>query len=77
MKTYELVKENLGYCPWNQCRKTEIEEINIENLDEYIKNLHNEKSYKWEKEEMPGGVVVYHLDVAGVVERYTFTEIPD
>ena len=36
-----------------------------------------QKSYTYEKEEMPGGVVVYHLDVAGVVERYTFTEIPD
>ena len=77
MKRYELVKENLGYCPGNRGRKTAIEEVEVADLDEYIKNLHSEKSYKYEKEEMPGGVVIYHLDVAGVVERYTFTEIPD
>ena len=61
MKRYELVKENLGYCPGNQGRKTAIEEVEVADLDEYIKNLHNEKSYKYEKEEMPGEIGRAHV----------------
>ena len=34
MKRYELVKENLGYCPGNQGRKTAIEEVEVADLDE-------------------------------------------
>ena len=36
---YELVKENLGYCPGNQGRKTAIEEVEVADLDEYIKKV--------------------------------------
>ena len=75
MKAYEMMIENLNKCPGNQMRDTEIREIESDDLDAYVLNLHKDKKVNIEKEVMNVGSVVFHLDLSGTLIRYTFTEI--
>jgi hypothetical protein len=75
MKAYEMMIENLNKCPGNQMRDTEIREVETDNLDTYVENLHKDKKVNIDKETMNDGSIVYHLDLSGTLIRYTFTEI--
>ena len=33
------------------------------------------KQVSWEKEELADGSIVFHVDAAGIAERFTFTEL--
>ena len=70
MKEYEVVHEIFNECANNQMRDVFIEEVPIENLEEYVKQHH-----EIEREDLADGTVVYHVNTSGLLQRYTFTEI--
>jgi len=75
MKEYEVVYEIFNQCPGNQMRDVFIEETFIDDLEAYVKNRHKEESASFEREELADGTVLYHVNTAGILQRYTFTEL--
>lgn len=75
MKEYEVVHEIFNECANNQMRDVFFEEVMIEDLEQYIRSKHKDKDLKLEREELSDGTVVYHVNTAGISQRYTFTEI--
>lgn len=75
MKEYEVVHEIFNECANNQMRDVFFEEVMIEDLEAYIRSKHKDKDLKLEREELADGTVIYHVETAGISQRYTFTEI--
>ncbi|MBR5509522.1 MAG: hypothetical protein IKV59_05665 [Lachnospiraceae bacterium] len=75
MKEYEVVYEIFNECANNQMRDVFFEEVMIDDPESYIRKKHKEKDLKLEREELADGTIVYHVDTAGMLQRYTFTEI--
>lgn len=75
MKEYEVVHEIFNECANNQMRDVFFEEIMIEDPEEYIRGKHKDKELKMEREELADGTIVYHVETAGISQRYSFTEI--
>ena len=52
-----------------------IEEAEVPDPEEYVKNKFKGKAVTYEKELLADGTVVFHIDASGIKERCTFTEI--
>ncbi|MCI8312309.1 MAG: hypothetical protein HFI12_08895 [Lachnospiraceae bacterium] len=74
-KEYEVVHEIFNSCSNNQMRDVYIEELEIEDLETYIRTKHKDKELKIEREDLEDGTVIYHLNTSGMLQRYTFTEL--
>ncbi len=74
-KEYEVVHEIFNSCSNNQMRDVYIEELEIEDLETYIRTKHKDKKLKIEREDLEDGTVIYHLNTSGMLQRYTFTEL--
>lgn len=75
MREYEVVHEIFNQCSGNQMRDVFIEETEIADLEEYVKSRHKEESASFEREDLADGTVMFHVNVAGLLQRYTFTEL--
>lgn len=75
MREYEVVYEIFNECANNQMRDVFFEEVMIDDLEKYIRGKHKDANLKMEREELPDGTIVYHVESAGMLQRYTFTEI--
>lgn len=75
MKEYEVVHEIFNQCSGNQMRDVFIEEAFIEDLEAYVKSRHGEESAEFQREDLEDGTVMIHVNVAGLLQRYTFTEL--
>ena len=59
MKEYEVIWEIFNKCPRNQMRDVFVEEVEIENPEEYIKEKFQGKDVSYEKTELEDGTVIY------------------
>lgn len=75
MKEYEVVHEIFNECANNQMRDVFFEEVMIGDLEAYIRSKHKDKDLKMEREELADGTIIYHVETAGISQRYSFTEI--
>ena len=76
MAEYELVYEIKNLCRNNQMRDVFIEEVPIEDLEQYVVSRHQgERDFSYEREDLADGTVIYHVNTSGLLQRYTFTEI--
>ena len=76
MAEYELVREIPNLCRNNQMRDVFIEEVPIEDLEQYVVSRHQgERDFTYEREDLADGTVIYHVNTSGLLQRYTFTEI--
>jgi len=75
MKEYEVIHEIFNECANNQMRDVFFEEVKIEDLEAYIRGKHKDKELKMEREELADGTIIYHVESAGISQRYSFTEI--
>lgn len=75
MKEYEVVYEIFNECANNQMRDVFFEEVMIDDLETYIRGKHKDQNMTMEREVLADGTVVYHVNSAGMLQRYTFTEI--
>ena len=72
MKTYEMIHEISDMCRGKM--DSDISEIQIDNLDEYMKS-HISRAATCEKTELENGAIVYDVVTNGLKERFSFTEI--
>ena len=75
MKEYEVVHEIFNQCSNNQMRDVFFEEIETEDLDEFLRNKFKGKDLTFEKTVKEDGTIIYDILASGIKERYSFTEI--
>ena len=75
MKEYAVIWEIFNKCPRNQMRDVFVEEVEISDPEEYIKNKFLGKEVSYEKSVMDDGTIVYDIQTAGITQRCSFTEI--
>ena len=75
MKCYETVWEIFNQCPNNQMRDVFIEELEIEDIDAFLREKFQGKEVSFEKTVQPDGTIIYDIVASGIRERYSFTEI--
>ena len=74
-KEYEIVWEIFNQCANNQMRDVFIDEAEVSDPEEYVKNKFKGESVTYEKEHLEDGTIVFHINAAGIRERCSFTEI--
>ena len=75
MKEYEAVWEIFNLCSGNQMRDVFVEELEIEDLDAFIKNKVKGEDVSYEKSVLEDGTVIYDIRTSDISQRYSFTEI--
>ncbi|HIR12827.1 MAG TPA: hypothetical protein IAB31_02750 [Candidatus Choladousia intestinavium] len=75
MKCYEAVWEIFNKCSNNQMRDVFIDEIETDDLDEFLRNKFKGKDLTFEKTVKEDGTIIYDIMASGIKERYSFTEI--
>ena len=75
MKGYETVWEIFNKCANNQMRDVFIEELEIEDIDAFLREKFKGKEVTFDKTVQPDGTIVYDILASGIKERYSFTEI--
>lgn len=76
MKCYETVWEIFNKCANNQMRDVFIDELELEDTDEYVKNKFKGREVAIDKTIREDGTIIYDIVASGIHERYSFTEIP-
>ena len=75
MKEYEVVWEIFNLCSNNQMRDVFIEELEIADTEQYVKNKFAGKEVTYEKSVLENGTVIYDIMPSGIHQRMSFTEI--
>lgn len=75
MKWYETVWEIFNLCANNQMRDVFIEEMQLEDTDEFVKNKFKGREVSIDKTIQEDGTIIYDILASGIHERYSFTEI--
>lgn len=75
MKCYETVWEIFNQCSNNQMRDVFIEEIEIADIEEFLRNKLKGKDVTMERSVKEDGTIVYDILASGMKQRYSFTEI--
>ena len=75
MKEYEAVWEIFNSCANNQMRDVFFEELELEDLEQYILEKFKDKELKYEKSVQEDGTIVFDITTSGIRQRYSFTEI--
>lgn len=73
--TYEFIREIFNNCSGNQMRDIDISEIETDDLEAYLRSVLRDDSIAWKRTEPETGVTVFEVDIDGLRERFTFTEI--
>ena len=58
MKEYELIWEIFNKCPRNQMRDVFVEELELEDPEEYIRNKFKGKEVSYEKTVLEDGTII-------------------
>ena len=75
MKEYEVVWEIFNLCSNNQMHDVFIEELEIADTEQYVKNKFAGKEVTYEKSVLENGTVIYDIMTSGIHQRMSFTEI--
>ena len=59
MKEYELIWEIFNKCPRNQMRDVFVEELELDDPEEYIKNKFKGKEVSYEKTVLEDGTIIF------------------
>ena len=75
MKEYEAVREIFNECSSNEMRDVFVEEMQIEDLDAFLKHKYKDEDMSYEKTILEDGTVIYDILTSQIKQRYSFTEI--
>ena len=74
-KSYETIWEIFNKCPDNQMRDVFVEEIELEDPEEYVKQKFQGKEVTYEKSVLADGTGIFDIITSGIKQRCSFTEI--
>lgn len=75
MKKYEVIWEIFNKCPRNQMRDVFVEELELENPEEYVKEKFKGGEVSYEKTVLDDGTLVFDIQTSQIRQRCSFTEI--
>lgn len=79
MKCFEMTREIYNNCSGNRMRDVFFTEVSAESVEKAFDNAFKDesadKSASIEREDLPDGAVIFNVEVCGLRERYTFTEV--
>ena len=75
MKRYEAIWEIYNKCSNNQMRDVYIDEIEIEDPEDYVKQKFRDKVREYEIIHQEDGSIVFEIVTSGMKQRMTFTEV--
>lgn len=76
MQEYELVWEIFNECANNQMRDVFFREITTDDPEAEVRQLLKDSAdADITREELSDGSIVFHVNVSGLLQRYTFTPI--
>ena len=75
MKEYEVIWEIFNKCPRNQMRDVFVEELELENPEEYVKEKFKDGEVSYEKTVLDDGTLVFDIQTSQIRQRCSFTEI--
>ena len=75
MKEYEVIWEIFNNCPRNQMRVVFVEEVVIEDPEEYIKKKFQGKEVSYDKTVLNDGTIIFDIVTSQIKQRCSFTEI--
>ena len=71
---YEMIREIFNRCSGNQMRDVFVQTVETDDPEQYLKDLLAGKDVKLEKTEFADGSIVFDADIAGLRQRFSFTE---
>ena len=71
---YEMISEIFNRCSGNQMRDVFVQTVETDDPEQYLKDLLAGKDVKLEKTEFADGSIVFDADIAGLRQRFSFTE---
>lgn len=74
-KMYEAIWEIFNQCPNNQMRDIFIDEIELEDVDQFVRDKFKGKEVTFERTDLEDGTIIYDIVASGIKQRYSFTEI--
>ncbi len=74
MKSYEVVREIFNSCANNQMRDVFFDEVETDDPEEYIRSQLAGSAVTIERSDLSNGVIVFDVDIAGLRQRFSFTE---
>jgi hypothetical protein len=75
VKEYELVWEIFNECANNQMRDVFFKEIQTDDPEAYVRSCCKEKDVEITREDLSDGSIIFHVNAAGLLQRYSFTEV--
>ena len=75
MKENEVIWEIFNKCPRNQMRDVFVEELELENPEEYVKEKFKGGEVSYEKTVLDDGTLVFDIQTSQIRQRCSFTEI--
>ena len=75
MKEYEVIWEIFNKCPRNQMRDVFVEEVEIKDPEEYIREKFQGKDVFYDKTVLADGTIVFDITTSQIKQRCSFTEI--
>lgn len=73
-KEYEVVAEIINACAGSGRPQVFMEDVELEDTDEYVRAKHGRDWEDVKKEALPSGEIQYTLDKGSISYKYTFTE---
>jgi hypothetical protein len=74
-KKYEMIREIFNSCDNSQMRDVDIQEIETDDLDAFMKGFIRGKDIRSEKIQKNDGAVVFNINVDGLNQRVSFMEL--
>ena len=71
---YEMIREIFNRCSGNQMRDVFVQTVETDDPEQYLKDILKGREVKLEKTEFADGSVVFDADIAGLRQRFSFTE---
>ena len=75
MKEYEVIWEIFNKCPNNQMRDVFVDDIEVEDPEEFIKEKIKGEDVSYEKTVLKDGTIIFDITTSQIKQRYSFTEI--
>lgn len=69
MKEYEVIWEIFNKCPRNQMRDVFVEEVEIEDPEEYIKKKFQGKEVSYDKTVLNDGTIIFDIVTSQIKQR--------
>ena len=71
---YEVIREIFNKCSGNQMREVFVSTVETDNPEGYVRNLLKGKEVVIDKDVLPDGTIEFDVDIAGLKQRFSFTE---